>query len=155
MSTAQYTLQWGHNERHGVSNHQRLNCLLKCLFKHRAKETSKLRVTDLREGNPPGTNGCLSQRAINAENVFIWWRHREIGHRAIRICIVQVCVSSTLWPSDAIWRHKSGSIMTGNGLLPDDTKPITCTNNDFSLAKFCSILMVTSSLSWSQAAYGS
>ena len=39
---------------------------------------SKLRVTGLCEGNPPVTGGFPSQRASNAENVFIWWRHRDI-----------------------------------------------------------------------------
>ena len=29
-----------------------------------------------------------------------------------------------LWPSDAIWRQRSGSTLgSGNGLLPDGTKP--------------------------------
>ena len=33
-------LQWRHNERVGVSNHQRLNYLLNCLFRRRSKKTS-------------------------------------------------------------------------------------------------------------------
>ena len=37
----------------GVSNHQRLDCLLNRMFSCRSKETSKLRVTGLCEGNPP------------------------------------------------------------------------------------------------------
>ena len=45
--------QWRHNERDGVSNHRRLDCLLNRLFWRRAKKTSKLRVTDLCEGNSP------------------------------------------------------------------------------------------------------
>ena len=39
-----YTLWWRHNEHNGVSNHQRLDCLLNCLFRCRSKKTSKLRV---------------------------------------------------------------------------------------------------------------
>ena len=38
---------------------------------------SKLRVTGLCEGKPPVTSGFPSQRAINVENVSIWWRHYE------------------------------------------------------------------------------
>ena len=34
--------QWRYNERHGVSNHRRLDSLLNCLFRHRSKKTSKL-----------------------------------------------------------------------------------------------------------------
>ena len=33
------SLEWRHNGRHGVSNHQRLDCSLKCLFRHRSKKT--------------------------------------------------------------------------------------------------------------------
>ena len=38
-------LQWRHNERDGVSNHQPHDCLLNRLFKTQIKETSKLRLT--------------------------------------------------------------------------------------------------------------
>ena len=34
-------LQWRHNERDGVSNHQRLACLLSCLFRRKSKENIK------------------------------------------------------------------------------------------------------------------
>ena len=37
------TSQWCHNERDGVSNHWRFDCLLNCLFRHRSKKTTKLR----------------------------------------------------------------------------------------------------------------
>ena len=42
------------------------------------KKTSKLRVAGLCEGNSPVTSKFSSQRASNAENVSIWWRHHEI-----------------------------------------------------------------------------
>ena len=70
------SLRWRHNERGDVSNHQRLDCLLNRLFRRRSKKTSKLRVTGPCEGNPPMTGGLPSRRAINAENVPIWWRRR-------------------------------------------------------------------------------
>ena len=44
-------LQWRHNGCDGVSNHQRLDCLLNRLFKPRSKKISKRRVTGLCEGN--------------------------------------------------------------------------------------------------------
>ena len=71
------TLQWRHNEREGVSNHQPHDYLLNRLFRHRSKETPKLRVTGLCEGNSPVTGEFLTQRASSAENVSIWWRHHE------------------------------------------------------------------------------
>ena len=72
------SLQWCHNERVGVSNHQPHNCLLNRLFRRRSKKTSKLRVTGLCAGNSPGTGEFPAQMVSNAENVSIWWRHHEI-----------------------------------------------------------------------------
>ena len=45
-----YSLQWRHNERDCVSNHQPRDCVLNRLFRHRSKKTSRLRVTALCEG---------------------------------------------------------------------------------------------------------
>ena len=70
-----FPLQWCQNERDSVWNYRRLDCLLNRLFRRISKKTSKLRVTGLCEGNPPVTGGFPSQRASNAENVSIWWRH--------------------------------------------------------------------------------
>ena len=44
------SLQWRHNDRHGVWNHQPHHYLLNRLFRHRSKKTSKLRVTGLCAG---------------------------------------------------------------------------------------------------------
>ena len=49
------TLRWRHNDRDGVSNHQRLDCLLNRLCRRRSKKASKLRVTGLCAGNSPVT----------------------------------------------------------------------------------------------------
>ena len=68
-------LQWRHNERDGVSNHRRVDGLLNRSFRRRAKKTSKLLVTGLCEENSLVTGELPSQRASNAGNVFIWWRH--------------------------------------------------------------------------------
>ena len=64
-----YTLQWRHNERHGVSNHPPYDCLLNRSFMRRSKKTSKRRVIGLCEGNSPVTGEFPTQRASNAENV--------------------------------------------------------------------------------------
>ena len=71
----QVTLQWRHDERHGVSNRWRLDCLFNRLFRCGSKKTSKLHVTGLCDGNPTVTARFSSQRAHNAENAFFWWRH--------------------------------------------------------------------------------
>ena len=69
------SLQWRHNERDGVSNHQRLDCLHNHLFSCRSKKTSKLRVTSFCGGNSRVTGEFPAQRASSAENVSIWWCH--------------------------------------------------------------------------------
>ena len=65
-------------ERSGVSNHRRLDYLVNRLSRRRSKKTSKLRVTGICE-NSPVTDGFPAQRASNAENVSIWWRHHAIS----------------------------------------------------------------------------
>ena len=69
------SLQWRHNVRDSVSNHQPHDCFLKRLFRHRSKKTSKLRVAGLCAGNSPEAGEFPAQMASNAENVSIWWRH--------------------------------------------------------------------------------
>ena len=72
-----FTLQWRHNGSDGVSNHRRLDGLLNRLFRCRSKKTSKLCVTGLCEGNSPVTYEFPAQRASDAKDVSIWWRHHE------------------------------------------------------------------------------
>ena len=78
------TLRWRHNERDGVSNHQPNDCLFSRLFRRRSKKTSKLRVTGLCAGNSPETGEFPAQRASNAENVSIWWRHHEEKNKCLQ-----------------------------------------------------------------------
>ena len=73
-------LQWRHNRRNGVSNHQPHDCLLNRLFGRGSKKsykTAKLRVTGLCVGNSPVNGEFPAQMASNAENVSIWWRHHD------------------------------------------------------------------------------
>ena len=72
-----HALQWRHNGRDGVSNHQTHDCLLNRSFRRRSKKTSKLCVTGLCAENSPVTGEFPVQRSSNAENVFIWWRHHD------------------------------------------------------------------------------
>ena len=74
----EWPLQWRHNDHGGVLNHQPHGCILNRLFRRRSKKTSKLRVTGLCVGNSPGTGEFPAQRASNAENGPIWWRHHDI-----------------------------------------------------------------------------
>ena len=72
------SLQWRHNERDGVSNHQPHDCLFNRYSRRRSKNTSKLCVTGLHEGNSPLTGEFPAQMASNAEIVSIWWRHHVV-----------------------------------------------------------------------------
>ena len=42
------------------------------------RKTSKLRVTGPCAGNSPVTGEFIAQRASNAENASIWWRHHAL-----------------------------------------------------------------------------
>ena len=77
------SLQWRHNE-------QRLDCLLNRLFRRRSKKTSKLCVTGLCEGNALVVDGFPSQRANNAGNVSIWWRHHVRSKHGVHLATFAV-----------------------------------------------------------------
>ena len=62
-------LPWRYNEREGVSNHRRLDCLLNLLFRRRSKKTLKLRVTGFCEGNPSVTGGFPHEGPVTRNNV--------------------------------------------------------------------------------------
>ena len=87
------TLQWRHDGRDSVSNHQPHDCFLNRLFRRRSKKTSKLRVTGLCAGNSPGTGELPAQMASNAENVSIWWRH----HGSLGTLNIETLVNPSIW----------------------------------------------------------
>ena len=106
--------QWRHDRRDGVANQLRLDCSLNRLFRRRSKKTSKLRVTGLCEGNSPVNGEFLSQRACNAENIFIWWRH----HVTVALWTkIQPCIK-TKWPPYTgryFWMHFSSNCSSNIG----------------------------------------
>ena len=96
LSDHSSTLQWHHNERDGISNHQPHDCLLNRSFRRRSKKTPKLRVTGLYVGNTLMTGQFPAQRSNNTENVSIWWRH----HEKIMICLLKwVIINYHCWQS--------------------------------------------------------
>ena len=73
------SLQWRHNGRDGVSNHQPHDCLLNRLFKRRSKKTSKLRVTGLkfvRGIHPWPVNSPhkwpVTRKMVPFDDVIVW-----------------------------------------------------------------------------------
>ena len=79
--TRRNTLLWRHNKRDGVPNHRCIDCLLNRFFMRRSNKISKLRVTGLCEenSNSPVIGELPAQRASNAENVSVWWRHHGMS----------------------------------------------------------------------------
>ena len=76
------------------------DCLLGRLFRRRLKKTSKLRVTGHCAGNSQVTCEFPAQRASNAENVSIWWRHRaKSSPRNGCQANVQIVVVKSLLPA--------------------------------------------------------
>ena len=67
------TLQWRQNEPDGVP----IVCSTVWSGADQLKKTPKLRAAGLCQGNPPITAGFPWQRASNAVNVSIWWRHHD------------------------------------------------------------------------------
>ena len=91
---SKHPLQWRHNGRDSLSNHQPHECLLNGLFRHRWKKTWKLRVTGLCAGNSPGNGEFPAQTASNVEYVSIWWRHHDPRIELSRIPEIHL----THWP---------------------------------------------------------
>ena len=77
-NTFRNALQWRHNDRDGLSNHRRLDCLLNRLCRCKSHIASKLRVTGLCVGDSPVCGEFPEQSASNAEHVSIWLRHHGL-----------------------------------------------------------------------------
>ena len=68
------SLQWRHNERDGVSNHRRHDCLLNRFVRRRSEKPSKLCGTDLCEGNSPvtGHKGSVTRKMLPYDDVIMF-----------------------------------------------------------------------------------
>ena len=98
VTNKQNTLHWRHNEHDGVSNHQSHDCLVNRLFRCKSKKTPQLRVTGLCAGISPVTGEFAAQRAGNAENVSIGWRHHEEDRRPNKLrCMIKLTKLSTYY----------------------------------------------------------
>ena len=88
------TLQWRHNGRDSVSNHQPYVCLINSLFKRRSrKHQSSASLAFVRRIHRSGE--FPAQMASDAVNVSIWWRHHEETSMVFNR-IAQLCNSFTV-----------------------------------------------------------
>ena len=148
-ATGLFTLQWRHNGRDSVSNHQPHDCLLNRLFRRKSQKTSKLRVTGLCVGNSPGTGEFPAQMASYAENVSIWWRHHYLWESTVDRSIPLTDASNagrvsmwlTLWP--IISRNIVVlSILKNEGHFVDAIFKIFVYQNCHNLIQICSSIRV-------------
>ena len=93
------SLQWRHNDRNGVSNHQPHECLLNGLFRPRSKKASKLRVTGLCAGNSPVNSphkGPVTRRMFPFDDVIMCTCHNStttvVGVRKLVVIVLWECV---------------------------------------------------------------
>ena len=107
------TLQWRHKGRGGVSNHQHQDCLPNRVFRCRSKKTSKRRVIGLCEGNSSVAGELPAQRASDAENASIWWRH-HVGRSPMRLWTQKCTPTSSHHDEGKVGR---GGVFTYNYLL--------------------------------------
>ena len=63
----------------------------------RSKKTSNLRVSGLYAGNIPVTGEFPAQRASNAENVSIWWRHHDPLIQRVNISLISSRYDTFQW----------------------------------------------------------
>ena len=91
-------LRWRHNGRGGVSNYQPHECLRNCLFRHRSKKTSKLRVNGLCEGNSPWPVNSphkfvVTRKMFPFDDVIMHWdtgsRGKNIIYRAYKEIVLK------------------------------------------------------------------
>ena len=106
-------LQWRQNGRDGVSNHQPHDCLLNRLFRRRSKKISKLRVPGLCARNSPVTGEFPAQRASNAENVSIGWRH----HGTNFVSLISVDINANVWLYNFVFHLINAWNVIANGYL--------------------------------------
>ena len=107
------SLQWRHNGLKSKTSR---------LYRHRSKKISKLLVTCFCEGKSSGTGGFPAQKASNAENVSIGWRHhdsREVSNQLCRSLIyeliqvpsklLRICLTATQYNADDVAGYHNSS----------------------------------------------
>ena len=101
------SLQWRHNGRHSVSNHQPHDCFLNRLFRRRSKKTSKLCVTGLCAGNSPGPVNSphkwpVTRKMFPFDDVIMWYFADGIFKCIFRLKLLifywkHISVKSVIW----------------------------------------------------------
>ena len=117
----------------GVSNHQTHDCLLNRLFRRNSKNTPKLHVTGLCEGNSPVIGEFPPHRASNKENVSIWWRHHGSNWMAKSHFLIQC------WPISVTDNNQSTSSVNIAGICNNIGQKLLYVYAIIIIRIFCSI----------------
>ena len=92
-------LQWRHNERDGVSNHQHLDCLLSRLLRCTSKKTPKLRVTAIVRVSHRWSVNSPRKGSVTRKMFPHWWRHRIHIKPLLKVVLLTRLTSSLKCPS--------------------------------------------------------
>ena len=98
VSDCIWALQWRHNERDGVSNHQPHDCLPNGLFRCRSKKTSMLRVTGLCTGKSPH-KGPVTRKMFTFDDV-IMVPVKTCVPEALSVYCEEMYVLDSTWPQE-------------------------------------------------------
>ena len=133
------SLHWRDNERGGISNHQPHDCLLNCLFTRRS--ISKFCVTGLCAGNSPVTGEFPAQKASNAENVSVWWRHHYEHNKCEKLISV---IKEAIATNNEPWLHRLSRrywlMRNDTAFFNSEQRVSLCLLYDYSMmmgSKFC------------------
>ena len=134
MKCVHDSLQWRHNERDGVSNHQPHDCLLNRLFRHSSKKTSKLRVTGLCEGNSPVNSphkGPVTRKMFPFDDVIMFnlaSTAPRSGSNINRVCPSVLLYARRPTPLDNCRWESSWNIL--QSIFKFDMNTVVCRNPD-------------------------
>ena len=130
-----FALQWRHNERDGVSNHQPHDCLFNRLFRRRSKKTSKLCVRGIHRW-PVKTSshkGPVTQKMFPFDDVIIHLlslfgilSSYSLGFRYRMEQSVNLLIMTVSLFSNTFW-YKSFSVWTTHTLRRKNHRPMSCT----------------------------
>ena len=125
----QLTLQWRHNGRRGVRNHQPRDCLLNLLLRH--KENIRAPRPGPLWGEFTGDRWIPRTKGHKPENAFIRWRHQGLVNKAhTHITAVQ----------HHDWSIYTPKLLTVNPLISGVPNPKT----EIFLVPFCSLSLPNS-----------
>ena len=101
-STPSLSLEWRLNERTGISNHRRLDCLLNRLFRRISKKATKLCVTGRCDHRWPVDSphkGSVTRKMFPFDDIIMWCVHKHVCWDKQQSCKSLPAVGRSICPS--------------------------------------------------------